>query len=88
MLRFNFVAKKLYKRLLMLGGQSLLPVGLADDQHDLGYFISPAFLSAVVRSSCSYKCPTQFGVFEGLFFREFEANSSPLIFSLSVCCIL
>ncbi|XP_017315977.2 NADPH-dependent diflavin oxidoreductase 1 [Ictalurus punctatus] len=34
--KFNFVAKKLYKRLLQLGGNALLPVGLADDQHDLG----------------------------------------------------
>lgn len=34
--RFNFVAKKLYKRLLQLGANALLPVGLADDQHDLG----------------------------------------------------
>lgn len=34
--RFNFVAKKLHKRLLQLGGSILLPVGLADEQHDLG----------------------------------------------------
>lgn len=34
--RFNFVAKKLHKRLLQLGAKALLPVGLADDQHDLG----------------------------------------------------
>ncbi|MFT7817556.1 NADPH-dependent diflavin oxidoreductase 1 isoform X2 [Arapaima gigas] len=34
--RFNFVAKKLHKRLLQLGASALLPVGLADDQHDLG----------------------------------------------------
>ncbi|KAF7688733.1 NADPH-dependent diflavin oxidoreductase 1 [Silurus meridionalis] len=34
--KFNFVAKKLYKRLLQLGANALLPVGLADDQHDLG----------------------------------------------------
>lgn len=34
--RFNFVAKKLYKRLLQLGANELLPAGLADDQHDLG----------------------------------------------------
>lgn len=34
--RFNFVAKKLHKRLLQLGASVLLPVGLADDQHDLG----------------------------------------------------
>ncbi|XP_071802445.1 NADPH-dependent diflavin oxidoreductase 1-like [Asterias amurensis] len=34
--KFNFIAKKLYRRLLQLGGQSIQPVGLADDQHDLG----------------------------------------------------
>ncbi|XP_008322669.1 NADPH-dependent diflavin oxidoreductase 1 [Cynoglossus semilaevis] len=34
--KFNFVAKKLHKRLQQLGAGSLLPVGLADDQHDLG----------------------------------------------------
>ncbi|XP_078128386.1 NADPH-dependent diflavin oxidoreductase 1 [Sander vitreus] len=34
--KFNFVAKKLHKRLLQLGAGMLLPVGLADDQHDLG----------------------------------------------------
>ncbi|XP_044029150.1 NADPH-dependent diflavin oxidoreductase 1 [Siniperca chuatsi] len=34
--KFNFVAKKLHKRLLQLGASVLLPVGLADDQHDLG----------------------------------------------------
>lgn len=34
--RFNFVAKKLYKRLVQLGAGMLIPVGLADDQHDLG----------------------------------------------------
>lgn len=34
--KFNFVAKKLHKRLQQLGATMLLPVGLADDQHDLG----------------------------------------------------
>ncbi|XP_037349979.1 NADPH-dependent diflavin oxidoreductase 1 [Talpa occidentalis] len=34
--KFNFVAKKLHRRLLQLGGSALLPVGLADDQHELG----------------------------------------------------
>ncbi|KAI4875766.1 hypothetical protein NFI96_024282, partial [Prochilodus magdalenae] len=34
--KFNFVAKKLHKRLQQLGANALLPVGLADDQHDLG----------------------------------------------------
>lgn len=37
MFRFNFIAKKLYKRLIQLGGTSLQSLGLADDQHDLGY---------------------------------------------------
>ncbi|XP_035717328.1 NADPH-dependent diflavin oxidoreductase 1-like [Vespa mandarinia] len=34
--KFNFAAKKLNKRLAQLGGIQLLPIGLADDQHDLG----------------------------------------------------
>lgn len=34
--KFNFVAKKLHKRLLQLGSTSLMNVGLADDSHDLG----------------------------------------------------
>lgn len=34
--KFNFIAKKLYKRVLQLGGNPLLPVALGDDQHDLG----------------------------------------------------
>ncbi|XP_072344212.1 NADPH-dependent diflavin oxidoreductase 1 isoform X1 [Scyliorhinus torazame] len=34
--KFNFVAKKLGKRLIQLGSNGLLPVGLGDDQHDLG----------------------------------------------------
>ncbi|KAG2455909.1 NDOR1 oxidoreductase, partial [Polypterus senegalus] len=34
--RFNFVAKKLHKRLMQLGANAIVPVGLGDDQHDLG----------------------------------------------------
>lgn len=34
--KFNFVAKRLHKRLTQLGGKSMLPVALCDDQHDLG----------------------------------------------------
>ncbi|XP_069025143.1 NADPH-dependent diflavin oxidoreductase 1 [Embiotoca jacksoni] len=34
--KFNFVAKKLQKRLVQLGASVLLPAGLADDQHELG----------------------------------------------------
>lgn len=34
--KFNFVAKRLYKRLLQLGAESLVELGLANDQHDLG----------------------------------------------------
>nr|XP_034958286.1 NADPH-dependent diflavin oxidoreductase 1 isoform X2 [Zootoca vivipara] len=34
--KFNFVAKKLHKRLHQLGGCPLLPAALGDDQHDLG----------------------------------------------------
>lgn len=34
--KFNFVAKRLGKRLSQLGGREILPIGLCDDQHDLG----------------------------------------------------
>lgn len=34
--KFNFVAKRLNKRLQQLGATILLPVGLCDEQHDLG----------------------------------------------------
>ncbi|XP_065830263.1 NADPH-dependent diflavin oxidoreductase 1-like [Oscarella lobularis] len=34
--KFNFVAKRLSRRLLQLGGNPLQDLGLADDQHDLG----------------------------------------------------
>ena len=34
--KFNFAAKRLNKRLTQLGATELLPIGLADDQHDLG----------------------------------------------------
>ncbi|XP_045467260.1 NADPH-dependent diflavin oxidoreductase 1 [Harmonia axyridis] len=35
--KFNFTAKKLFKRLQQLGGVPFVPIGLGDDQHDLGY---------------------------------------------------
>ncbi|CAG9763747.1 unnamed protein product [Ceutorhynchus assimilis] len=35
--KFNFVAKRLFKRLQQLGAEPLVPLGLGDDQHDLGY---------------------------------------------------
>lgn len=34
--KFNFVAKRLGKRLTQLGGREIVPIGLCDDQHDLG----------------------------------------------------
>lgn len=34
--RFNFCAKKLYRRLLQLGAKPIIEPGYADDQHDLG----------------------------------------------------
>lgn len=36
--QFNHAAKKLYRRLIQLGGKPLCDVGLADDQHDLGSY--------------------------------------------------
>ncbi|XKL63323.1 hypothetical protein PGB90_005687 [Kerria lacca] len=35
-IKYNFCAKKLYKRLLQLGAEPLVEPGYADDQHDLG----------------------------------------------------
>lgn len=35
--KFNVVAKRLNKRLLQLGAAELIPLTLADDQHELGY---------------------------------------------------
>ena len=49
--KFNFAAKKLHRRLLQLGGQSFLDMGLADDQHDLG-------IDAVVDPWISKLCET------------------------------
>ncbi|XP_014437549.1 NADPH-dependent diflavin oxidoreductase 1 isoform X6 [Tupaia chinensis] len=34
--KFNFVAKKLHRRLLQLGASALLPLCLGDEQHELG----------------------------------------------------
>ncbi|KAK7095447.1 hypothetical protein V1264_006849 [Littorina saxatilis] len=34
--KFNFVAKKLHKRLEQLGAMAVMKVGLSDEQHDLG----------------------------------------------------
>lgn len=34
--KFNFVAKRLHKRLIQLGASAIEPVGLCDDQHELG----------------------------------------------------
>lgn len=50
--KFNFVAKRLHKRLLQLGGTAILPVGLCDDQHDLGiggtlYSYLPSFWNKI-----------------------------------------
>ncbi|XP_046901451.1 NADPH-dependent diflavin oxidoreductase 1 isoform X1 [Hypomesus transpacificus] len=58
--KFNFVAKKLYKRLLQLGANVLLPVGLADDQHDLGAngVIDPWLISFWEKVLAFYPLPT------------------------------
>ncbi|XP_067132918.1 NADPH-dependent diflavin oxidoreductase 1-like [Centruroides vittatus] len=34
---FNYVAKKLHKRLMQLGGNPFMPLVLGDDQHEYGY---------------------------------------------------
>nr|CAI5817859.1 unnamed protein product [Callosobruchus analis] len=35
--KFNFAAKRLYRRLLNLGATAFVELGLGDDQHDFGY---------------------------------------------------
>lgn len=34
--KFNFAAKRLNRRLLQLGAKEIVPIGLCDEQHDLG----------------------------------------------------
>ncbi|XP_063707356.1 NADPH-dependent diflavin oxidoreductase 1 [Culicoides brevitarsis] len=34
--KFNWVGKRLSKRLLQLGAREIIPIGLCDDQHDMG----------------------------------------------------
>ncbi|XP_073717118.1 NADPH-dependent diflavin oxidoreductase 1 [Misgurnus anguillicaudatus] len=58
--KFNFVAKKLYKRLLQLGANMLVHIGLADDQHDLGPdgVIDPWLVSFWQKTLSLYPPPT------------------------------
>lgn len=58
--KFNVVAKKLHKRIQQLGGESLVAVGLADDQHDLGpdAVIYPWLTSLWTRLLSLYPLPT------------------------------
>ena len=60
--KFNYAAKKLYRRLLQLGGKPLLHLGLADDQHDLGAdaVVDPWILD--LWSKLSDLCPLPEGV--------------------------
>ncbi|KAJ9585199.1 hypothetical protein L9F63_003002, partial [Diploptera punctata] len=52
-LKFNYVAKKLNRRLLQLGGQPLIEIGLGDDQHDLG---SDAVVDPWISNLCAKLC--------------------------------
>ncbi|CAB4070040.1 NADPH-dependent diflavin oxidoreductase 1 [Lepeophtheirus salmonis] len=46
--KYNYVGKKLYRRLLQLGGTSCQPLGLCDEQHDLGHdFVIDPWLGAL-----------------------------------------
>ena len=42
MIRFNWAARKLHKRLLQLGANEIYERGEADEQHDEGYHDSPS----------------------------------------------
>lgn len=62
--KFNFVAKKLHKRLLQLGASPLLPVALGDDQHDLGpdAVVDPWLLDLWGRILPLYPLPSGLGI--------------------------
>ncbi|XP_066582107.1 NADPH-dependent diflavin oxidoreductase 1-like [Prorops nasuta] len=52
--KYNFAAKKLNKRLLQLGGTELLPIGLADDQHELGIeAVVPSWTEELWKNICN-----------------------------------
>uniref|UniRef100_A0A670YNY4 NADPH-dependent diflavin oxidoreductase 1 n=1 Tax=Pseudonaja textilis TaxID=8673 RepID=A0A670YNY4_PSETE len=57
--KFNFIAKKLHRRLLQLGGNPLAPAALGDDQHDLGpdAAIDPWLLSLWEKILALYPLP-------------------------------
>ncbi|XP_074871544.1 NADPH-dependent diflavin oxidoreductase 1 isoform X2 [Carettochelys insculpta] len=62
--KFNFVAKKLHKRLLQLGANPILPVALGDDQHDLGpdATVDPWLLDLWGRILLLYPLPPGLGI--------------------------
>lgn len=65
--KFNFVAKRLNKRLQQLGGRMLVPLGLGDDQHDLGYdaVVDPWLKTLWDRLLQLYPLPSEVAPFEG-----------------------
>lgn len=60
--KFNFVAKRLNKRLQQLGGNVILPVGLGDDQHDLGVSAVSVKWTKDLWNSLLDLCPLPFGL--------------------------
>ncbi|CAM5102495.1 unnamed protein product [Natator depressus] len=62
--KFNFVAKKLHKRLQQLGASPILPVALGDDQHDLGSdaVVDPWLLDLWGRILSLYPLPPGLGI--------------------------
>ncbi|XP_073171096.1 NADPH-dependent diflavin oxidoreductase 1 isoform X2 [Lepidochelys kempii] len=62
--KFNFVAKKLHKRLQQLGASPILPVALGDDQHDLGLdaVVDPWLLDLWGRILPLYPLPPGLGI--------------------------
>ncbi|XP_059342343.1 NADPH-dependent diflavin oxidoreductase 1 isoform X3 [Ammospiza nelsoni] len=62
--KFNFIAKKLHKRLLQLGANPLLPVALGDDQHDLGpdAVIDPWLVALWEKILALYPLPPGLGI--------------------------
>lgn len=60
--KFNFVAKRLNKRLQQLGGGVIMPIGLGDDQHDLGVSAVSLPWIADLWAKLAELCPLPIGV--------------------------
>lgn len=53
-IRFNWAARKLYKRLLQLGANDIYPTGEADQQHPEGSVLTLLYLHVLSRVGLTY----------------------------------